>query len=201
MSHLARQHAQLATMVGLVRHEVVQKVHDIGREVLPRGPRNDATPSNPELEQFDDAGATPRQRPQQLRRANAARVDGPRHGDTMPRAHHLDPHASGIVDVGRDHPHRPAWNAGKGFRPHRGRQVLEEIDRHAIVRSPRSEDGAAGIEICWHVRPPAVSWRYRSKAVQDLRSAERLHPNELCPYLIVERRALRRTSACRQLPR
>ena len=139
-------------MVGLVRHEVAHKVHDIGRKVLPRCPRNDATLSNAELEQSDHAVATPRQRAQQLRRANAARIDGPGYRDTMPRAHHLDPHASGIVDVGRDHPHRPAWNAGNGFRPYRGRQVLYEIHRHAIVRSPGGDHRATRLEVCWHIR-------------------------------------------------
>jgi hypothetical protein len=159
MTRLSRQQHDLSTMMPLVRHEVVEKVHEIGREVLPRSPRNDATLSNAELEQSNDAVATPRQRAQQLRRANVARIDGPGYRDGLSRAHHLDPHASDIVDVGRNHPHRPAWNAGNGSRPHRGRQVLYQIHRHPIVRSPGGDQRATGLEICWHLRSLVILTR------------------------------------------
>ncbi len=152
MTRLSRQQHDLSTMMSLVRDEVVQKVDEIGREILPRSPGNDAASSHAELEQSDGAVAASRQRAQELWRANAARIDGPWDRDTMLRAHHLDPHASGIVDVGRDRPHRPAWNAGNGCRPHRGRQVLDEIHRHAIVRSPGGDQRAMGLEFCWHIR-------------------------------------------------
>jgi len=67
------------------------------------------------------------------------------------------------------HMHRALWmwaaiirtvrrgTPGTVFRPHREWQVLYEIHGHAIVRSPRGDQGAARLQICGHVRSPAVS--------------------------------------------
>ena len=40
MSQLSRQQAQLPAMMRLVRHEVAEKMHQVSREILPRGRRN-----------------------------------------------------------------------------------------------------------------------------------------------------------------
>jgi hypothetical protein len=60
MPQLSSQHDQLTAMVGFVRHEVVEEVDEVGREVLPGGARHRATSSRAELDQPDDAGAAAR---------------------------------------------------------------------------------------------------------------------------------------------
>jgi hypothetical protein len=55
----------------------------------------------------------------------------------MRATYHFDPHAPGIVNVGHDRSNRPARHARNIFGPQLGRQVLDQIRRHTIVRQPR----------------------------------------------------------------
>jgi hypothetical protein len=60
---------------------------------------------------------------------------------------HLDPHAAGIVNVARDHPHRSPRRARNRHRPQFGRQVLEQKLRHAIAGFPGRDDGIRKIDL------------------------------------------------------
>jgi len=57
MAQLSRQHAELATMMRLVRDKVVEEVNEIGREVLPSCRRNRAATRCAEPDHVDDAFA------------------------------------------------------------------------------------------------------------------------------------------------
>jgi len=125
-------------MVCLVSHEIAEKVHDIRRKVLPRSCRHRATASYTESNQANDALAAACERAQQLCGPNHATINPSRYHNTMARANHFDPHAPGVVNVRHDHPNRAARRAGYTLRPQLRRQVLDEIHRYSIVRSPRS---------------------------------------------------------------
>jgi len=151
MSQLPRQHAQLPTMVSLVRHEVAEKMDDIRGKVLPGRWRKHAAPSKTESDQSIDSLAAPRERPQQLLGLNRTTVDTPRDHNAMPRTKHLDPHASGVVYVRSDHPHRAARIAGRIFRPDLDWQILDEIRRHTLISAPRAKQQLAVYGIGWAV--------------------------------------------------
>ena len=147
---LPRQHDQLPTMVSLVRHEVAEKMGEIGRKVLPRRPGNRTATSNTEPDQPRDAFAAPRQRAEELGRTDRAGINGARDRNAMARTQHLDPHASRIVDVRRDHPDCPVGAARNTLRPQLGGEVLQEIYRDAVVGVPRGDQPLAVLGISRH---------------------------------------------------
>jgi hypothetical protein len=125
-------------MVCLVSHEVAKKVHYIRRKVLPGGCGHRAAASYTESNQANDAVAAACERAQQLCRPYRATINRSRDHNAMARADHFDPHAPGVMNVRHDHPNRSARRAGYTLRPQLRRQVLDEIHRYSIVRSPRS---------------------------------------------------------------
>ena len=100
---------------------------------------NRTATSNTEPDQPRDAFAASRQRAEELGRTDHAAINGARDRNAMARTQHLDPHASGIVDVGRNHPDRPAGAARNTLRPQLGGKVLQEIHRDAVVGVPRGD--------------------------------------------------------------
>jgi len=62
MPQLVRDHAQLATVVRLVRHEVREEVLQVGREVLPGRARHSAAVRRAQFHEADDPVAASRQR-------------------------------------------------------------------------------------------------------------------------------------------
>ena len=57
MAQLSREQHELTTMVGFMGHEVVEKVNEISREVLPVSRWNSATTREAEANQIDNAVA------------------------------------------------------------------------------------------------------------------------------------------------
>lgn len=137
MSQLARHQAQLPAMVCLMSDEVAEKVHDIGREILPGGGGNGTTSGGAETDQANDAVAAPSERAAQFRWSNHAAIDGAWDGDAMACPEHLDPHAPHVVKVRGDRADRATRLAGDRFRPQSWRQVLDEIHRDAVTCAPR----------------------------------------------------------------
>ena len=52
---MARHEAELSTMMCFMSDEVIEKVHEVGRKVLPRGGRDRAAAGCAETDQFDHA--------------------------------------------------------------------------------------------------------------------------------------------------
>ena len=76
----------------------------------------------------------------------------------------LHPGAPGVVQVGRDHSHRPVWRPGDSDVPESFRQVLNEIDRDAVVRSPRGND--RGPQIGWPRQTRLLTRSYSRRLLQ-----------------------------------
>lgn len=62
MAQLPREQAKLSTMMCFMRDEVVEKVDQVSRKVLPGGRRDRATMRHAEPDQFDHAFAAARKR-------------------------------------------------------------------------------------------------------------------------------------------
>ena len=75
MPELPCQQAQLATMVGLVSHEVADKVHGICGKVLPRGRWDGPTSNHREPDERNDAFAAAAERTHELRWLNNATIN------------------------------------------------------------------------------------------------------------------------------
>src|SRR5947208_1417878 len=65
---------------------------------------------------------------------------------------HLDPHASGIVNVRRDRPNCAARRAGNGLGPQLRRQLLNEIHGYSMARPPRGDQRFSVFPIFEHCR-------------------------------------------------
>ena len=126
-------------MVSFMSYKVTEKVHKIGREVLPGRWRKRPTARHTESHQCDYAVAALHQRLGQLGRLNRAAINTLRDFDAMARADHLDPHAPGVVYVRCDRPNRAARTARNIFRPQLRRQFLDQIHRHLMVCVPRGK--------------------------------------------------------------
>ena len=109
VAQLPRQQAQLSTMMCLVSYEIGKKVDQISGKVLPRGWWNSTAASDAETNQLDHSFAATRKCAQQLSRSNCTTINQARNFNAMVRTDHLDPHAPGVVNVGDNHSHRPAW--------------------------------------------------------------------------------------------
>ena len=140
-------------MVRLVSHEVAEKVHYIRRKVLPGSRRHRAAASYTESNQVNDAIAAACERAQQLCRPDHAAINPSRDHNAMARSDHFDPHAPCVVNVRHDHPNGATRRAGHTLRPQLRRQVLDEIHRYPMVRSPRSNQRLAIFRISRHCFP------------------------------------------------
>jgi hypothetical protein len=74
------------------------------------------------------------------------------------------------VDVGGDHSHGPPWNTGNRFRPQLGRQILDEVHRHTVVRSPSGDYRTTRVEISLHIH----SFRLDSLTLNSFGSSRNL---------------------------
>src|SRR5258706_5427120 len=109
MSQLAAQHHDLPAVMAFVRGEIGKNVADVQREVAPgvrRGDRNAAAGVAPELEKTADAPAAAFERGHQLLAADPPAIDAVWHRNAVLLADPLDPHATGVVDMSRDHADR-----------------------------------------------------------------------------------------------
>jgi len=70
----------------------------------------------------------------------------------MARAYHLDPHAPRVVNMRRDHPNGATRRAGNVLVPELGRQVFNEVRRHAVAGAPRGDQGLGIVWIFRHGR-------------------------------------------------
>src|SRR6185369_4170931 len=79
----------------------------------------------------------------------------------MARSNHLDPHASGVVNVRRNRSNCTACVARNTLRPQFTRQVLNEIDRCAVACVPCGDQCLGVMCVFWHskrhVAPDSIS--------------------------------------------
>ena len=116
-----------------VSDEVVEKVDEVSRKVLPGCRRDRPTTRCAEADHVNNAFAAAFKSTRQVGWFNCSGVDSPRHRDAMLRADHLDPHAPGIVKVCCNGANSAARRAGNAHGPQLGRQVLDEIHRHPMA--------------------------------------------------------------------
>lgn len=124
-------------MVCFVGHEIAEEVDQVRREVLPRCWWYCAATRHSEFYQLNHALAAAPKRAHQPRWPNCTSIDCLRNYDAVTTADHLDPRAAGVVNVCGDGPNSTPRRTGNSHGPQFRRQVFDEIDRDAIVRSPR----------------------------------------------------------------
>jgi hypothetical protein len=142
MTCLPRHHSDLATMMSFVRHEVGQQMPDVEREIAPHvalGWRDLPSCGKAELEQRLHSAATALQCGHELARGDTMVVDAGGGGNSMLPPERLDPAAAGVVEVGSYSADRAPRGARNSDIPERRRQVLDKVDRHAVVRPPRGQ--------------------------------------------------------------
>jgi len=137
MAQLSCQHTQLAAMMRLVGDKVVQKVDQVRRKILPGCGWNRSTASDPKLNQINHPTTAVSECTQQFRGFHRASVYGFRNRDAMTRTDHLDPHASGVMDMGGDRSYSATRRAGNIHGPQFRGQILDEVKSHAVVCLPR----------------------------------------------------------------
>ncbi len=136
-------------MVAFMRDKVREEVHHIQWKA-----GDLCTSIEPELEQADDAPATPFQRWNQLISSYSTSVDALRHCDAVLRTKRLDPHAATIVDVAGDHADGTTRSAGDLLWPQLSGEVLKEKDRDAVIGLPSGNNRISRVELCSHVHFP-----------------------------------------------
>src|SRR6185369_8917888 len=104
MPELSREHAQLTTMMRLMRYKVIQKMHHVRRKILPRRWWNRSTTRHRKRDQINHSTTAPRQRAQQLPWLHRSPVDRFRNHNAMTRADHLDPHTPCVMNVSSERP-------------------------------------------------------------------------------------------------
>ena len=68
MAELSRQHAKLSPVMSFVSDEVIQKVYDVGGEILPGCRWNGAAASHRQLDQINHSTTTAWERAQEFSR-------------------------------------------------------------------------------------------------------------------------------------
>ena len=91
------------------------------------------------------------QRRNELPALDVVAIDSWRRHDPMRQAERLDPHASGVMNVGGQHANGSTRSSGNRCRPKRTGQILNEKCRHSIVGIPGRKD---------HRRKSSGSWRH-----------------------------------------
>src|SRR6185369_7265903 len=137
MPELPREHAQLTPVVRLMRDEIIQKVHHIGRKILPYRRRNRSATRGGKLDQINHPTTTPRQRTQQRPWLHSSAINRLGNDNTMTRTDHLDPHAPRIMNMSSECPDSAAPVAGHIHGTQLEWQVLDKKHRHAVVCFPR----------------------------------------------------------------
>src|SRR6266566_9973821 len=120
----------------LMRDEIRQHMADVEGQVAPYIPsrRRDLPPRREaqRKKSFDPVAAA-FQRGHELPPGEAAVIDASGCGNAVFPPKRLDPHAPGVVEVGRDHADRALWYSRNGNVPECGRQALDEVDRDPVV--------------------------------------------------------------------
>ena len=170
LPELANDHAQLPPVVALVRSKVAKEVLHVGREVLPRCSRHAAGIGDSKLDELHHPGAASRQSLHELRLTHTTQVYQLGHLKAMGCTEALDPPAPAVVDVRGNHAHREPRNPRHLSRPHRERQMLDEVRCRAGVRPPRRRP-RIGFGTSRHARPFPPILRLSAKHGDELRSS------------------------------
>ena len=143
MTQLTREHHDLPAVMAFMRREVGKNVSDVQGEVAPhvrRRDRNAAAAVAAEPKKIVDTPTAALERGHQLLSADFPAIHAVRHRNAMLLTDHLDPHATSVVNMSRDHTDRAPRRTGNTRPPERGRQILDEKDRDAVVGLPRREN-------------------------------------------------------------
>jgi hypothetical protein len=171
---LSRDQTELPAMVRLVSNEVAEEMVKVRREVLPGCRRYPAAPCCTKSNEADDTVAAARQRCQKIAGADPPQVDQGRYRHSMGSPERLDPPASRVVDVRRDHAWSEPGHCWNPRRPDICRIVLNQVGRRPVVGPPRSDDVPAqfsrGLNVSGRRNPNAG--RRRSVFVHRRRGAQ-----------------------------
>jgi hypothetical protein len=139
MPKLPCRHAQLTSVMPLVRSKVAQEVLHIRREILPSGSRHPATVGYPEADELDHPIATSRQGLDEIGATDTTQIHESGHSNAMCCTQALDPPAAAVVQVGCHHPNREPGNVRNLTRPNGSRQMCHQKLRGTVVGSPRGD--------------------------------------------------------------
>jgi len=155
MACLPGHHHDLSTVVRLVGHEVREHVADVERQVAPDIPlRRRYLPGGrePQTEKILNPLPAAFQRSHELASPHAMMVHTVGRSQTVLAPERLDPSASAVVDMRRNHPNGAVGHVRNLGVPERGREVLNEGDVDPVVGAPGGDDRCVKIE--WRRRHP-----------------------------------------------
>lgn len=156
MPKLPSKHHDLSAMMALVSNKIRQDVAHVERQVSPhvRGRAGDAaTTFGAQREQTHHTPAAAHQGGHQAPPRYGSLVDLLRYDDSMLAAKRCDPRAPRIVKVSGNLTNRPVGSARYRVirrRPKGCWEVLDEVDRDAVVRGPRAYDCGFQVDLGKH---------------------------------------------------
>ena len=137
MPQLSRRQNYLAPMMGLMNRQVCHEMKSV---------RGDVTPwdVHAQLTRVFEAGAqkvndrliAESESFQQLSAGDPTAIDAFRRLHAVLFPDHLDPHASGVVDMSEEHAECSVGHSGEFLVPELVREVFDEKLRHTVARFP-----------------------------------------------------------------